>query len=200
MFIRLGLFAVLIASLCSGCSGDPEKAVPGDGGPDSGNGGTSVNGLVAGDHVPEGAKAVVVWSISSGSPDYAFKYGEGSSSGSKFTVTLSADPPAEAINSYGVGVGVVALVPASATVPEGKVTGEQLELLGLSASYAVIWKAEAASGVNGWMKTFPSGFACGRCVPAPSGESFDSFTQVDCSQVQIDAPSDLNTLHSCNWT
>ncbi|XYH93640.1 hypothetical protein ACMHYB_38110 [Sorangium sp. So ce1128] len=50
----------------------------------------------------------------------------------------------------------------------------------------------------GWSGRFPDGFGCGKCVPAEEG--FDSYEPVDCSEVEVQATSDFDSLEFCNWT
>jgi hypothetical protein len=150
--------------------------------------------------VPETAKAVVVWSVSSGTPDYGYIYGEGTATRGGFSVAFDAPPPPEAVNSYGVAVGELVLVPSSFEVPKGKITSsEQIELLGISTRHAVIWKAGSPERIN-WMQKFPDGFACGQCKAATGEETFDSYEPVSCSEIEIETATDLDTLEGCNWT
>jgi hypothetical protein len=135
--------------------------------------------------------------VSSGSPDYAFKFGEGSVTGAKYVVSLDGDPPAEALNRYGIGIGVLALVDAQVAIPEGKVDEATFDaVLGLSPRHAVIWRAEGAQDLS-WSGAFPRGYSCGRCVDAPEGETFDSFEPVECSGIEIQM-GQVDGV--CNWT
>ncbi|MFH0901186.1 MAG: hypothetical protein V2A73_11220 [Pseudomonadota bacterium] len=184
----MGLVTVFLAAFCVAC------------GDESGADGLSVNGSVVGTAVPANAKVVVVWLVmSSGSPDYTYKYGEGTSTNASFVVTMTADPPAQAIDSSGFGVGYVMLVASDAQIPDGIVTKDQLQPFGLSARYAIIWKNATVTDID-WTTAFPAGFMCGRCVPASDGEIFDGYEPVDCSQVQIETATDIETLDVCNWT
>src|SRR5438128_413220 len=70
---------------------------------------------------PATGVTVVLWQVTSGSPDYTWKYGMGSATGTMFMVTLDMVPPPQAINSYGIGVGIVGLLPAGTTIPDGMV-------------------------------------------------------------------------------
>lgn len=196
---------VLIASMaligipCVACSGDGT----GDGALPDG----PVSGSVTGSQIPHEAKAVVIWSVTSGSPDYAYKFGEGASRDAKFSVNFDGQIPAEAINSYGVGVGLIALVPPATTLPDGKLDGahdgnpssKELTPLGITSQYAIIYKTDTAKDFK-WSTSFPAGLSCGVCVPAPEGEVFDSFEPIDCDKLKIETASDPTSIHSCNWT
>jgi hypothetical protein len=193
--MRVVLSAALAASLCLACSdggSDPEHT-------NQPLSELALEGSVAGQVDAERTRAIAVWNVTSGSPDYAFKYGDGSSSGHRFVLSLDGAPPSEAVNAYGVAVGLVVLVPVNVEIPEGKVTEETLQLLGFSTQYAIIWKATASSG-EGWMQTFPNGYACGRCKAAPEGSTFDSYERVSCSQFEVERASDDRELQGCNWT
>ncbi|WP_437730504.1 hypothetical protein [Sorangium sp. So ce1335] len=175
----------------------------GEGGNDGeGGGGTdgfSFTGPITGDAVPEDAEVIVAWVVSSSSPDYAFRFGEGSVAGATFTVGVGADPPSEAINSYGVGVGVVMLLEPGTEVPEGELDEAVIEaaILGATPQHAIIWRDPSSQGPD-WSDDFPDGFGCGRCVPADEG--FDTFEPVECSEVEVQATSDFASLQFCNWT
>jgi hypothetical protein len=158
----------------------------------------SVSGSVTGSTVPTGAKAVVIWTVSSGSPDYAYKFGEGPTTDTRFTVTFSDSPPTEAINSYGLGIGVVGLVAEGTEIPTGRIDVGEREFLGVTPRHAVIWRSASANDLS-WSTAFPRGFSCGQCVPASPDETFDAFAPVDCSQVQIQAAA-LEQVELCNWT
>ncbi len=193
--MRLVLSAALAASLSFACSDDGNDPEPTN--PELSE--LSLEGSVTGEMVAERTRAVAVWNVTSGSPDYAFKYGEGSSTGRDFVLSLGSAPPAEAVNAYGVAVGIVALVPEDVEIPEGKVTAEALQMLGFSTKHAIIWKATPTSGM-GWMQSFPGGYACGRCKAAPEGETLDSYERVSCSQFQVERASDVEELQGCEWT
>ncbi|MGK3992385.1 hypothetical protein [Sorangium sp. So ce1024] len=171
----------------------------GEGG--GGTGGFTFTGLITGDTVPQDATAVVIWPVSSSSPDYAVSFGKGSVSGATFTVGFGSAPPRAAINRSGVGVGIVALLPPGAQLPEGKFDPETvgITLLGVSPRHAVIWRDASGEGF-GWSDSFPEGFACGKCVDSPPGEGFDFYEPVDCSQVEVQTTSDADSLDGCNWT
>lgn len=165
--------------------------------------GFALAGDVVGSDIPADADLIVLWAVSSSSPDYAYEYGDGSSSGPRFTLSLAdAPPPDLALNDYGagrrVGIGFVALVPSGSAPPEGVLDPDaELTLLGTSAT-PIIWREGAPGGDLSWAALFEEAtYECGRCVPAGEGETFDTFEPVDCDQLDIDAPAvDLD----CNFT
>lgn len=146
----------------------------------------------------DGAKAVVVWTVSSGSPDYTYAFGGGTTAGTQVFVSFSASPPADALNAGKIGVGLVGVVDASSTLAEGKLTKADLDTIQLvSANHAVIYRATSEVLMkNGWDGAFPKdSYACGRCVRKDEG--FDAFEPVDCSEVTVEP---MATADMCNWT
>ncbi|WP_437566795.1 hypothetical protein [Sorangium sp. So ce542] len=172
----------------------------GDGGGGGGTAGFTVTGPISGDAVPQDTQVIVAWVVSSGSPDYAFSFGDGSVSGVTFTVGFGSAPPSEAINSHGVGVGVVFLLEPGTDVPEGVLDEEVIEaaVVGASPRHAIIWRDPSGPGTS-WSDGFPYGFGCGKCAAA-EGETFDTYEPVDCSEVEVQATSDFESLEFCNWT
>jgi hypothetical protein len=171
----------------------------------------TISGPLTGSAVPAMGKVFIVWAVSSGSPDYAFKFGEGTSRQGHYVLGPLADPPAEALNRYPgdaqIGVGTLVLAPADVAVPDGVVTESDVSrMIGLSTRHAIIWKkgelacsSEPRCGDH-WLNAFPQGLSCGRCVPAKPGESFDRFEKTSCDDVGIETASDPRTLRACNWT
>lgn len=153
------------------------------------------NGIV-GTGAPATGRTVVMWVVSSGSPDYIYKFGEGTSSGAQFVVSFSANPPAAALNSYGIGVGIVALLAPGTAVPaDGMVDEMVLDGAGYTPLHAVIYKdATANPSIVPWIAPFPQGYSCGRCVEATTG--FDSFEPTTCTTVEVD----MTPANACNWT
>lgn len=148
------------------------------------------------------------WSVSSGSPDYLYTFGAGeaeiNASGSTFSLSFLTPPPAEALNAYGVGVGLImGLFDPNKALTQGKYMGDPDVDAGLVSKaaadrYAIIY---VAPGVNhsalGWSVNFPEGYSCGRGIAAPAGQGFDSFEPVPCAQVEFR----LDTLFDfVNWT
>jgi hypothetical protein len=154
----------------------------------------------------EGRTAALIWVVSSGSPDYGYKFGEGTIGNGRFSITLPGDPPAEAINSFGVGVAMVLVPLPGVTWPDGKLVDANLgsQISGISARHSVIWRAKSLdlgdAGVREdvtWPLQFPAGLSCGTCTPAPDGGSFDGFAPFACDQLRIDV---YGAVAVCNWT
>ncbi|HEU0029959.1 MAG TPA: hypothetical protein VFQ53_04945 [Kofleriaceae bacterium] len=158
--------------------------------------GFSVEGTIDVANPPAGAKLAVLWVVSSGSPDTVVKFGETVPTGTTFVLGLASDPPANAINSDGLAVGLLALfAPDAALPPDGTVVTDpdalEPKVLGLGED-AVIWRGPG-TGQPAWTAPFPHGYSCGKCVRATT-ETFDTFTPAAC------AISVAASHEPCNWT
>lgn len=153
----------------------------------------TVSGPISGTGTADGA-TFVAWVVSSGSPDYIYKFGEGTHTGTTFMVTLGTVPPPAAINSYGLAVGLVVVATAGTQPPDGMIDESALGGAAYSPNHAIIYKATGATGVD-WMNDFPEGYACGVCVPDGNG-TFDSFAPTACSNVEVVQGAE----DGCNWT
>lgn len=153
----------------------------------------TVEGMV-GSGAPASGRVIVFWVVSSGSPDYVYKFGEGASTGPQFIASFSAVPPAAAINSYGVGVGIVGLLSPTATLPPDGIVNSELDIVGFTRMHAVIYRNTTATPLP-WIAPFAQGYSCGRCVE--QGTGFDIFEPVACSSVLL---SLAQSGPVCNWT
>jgi len=166
-----------------------------------------VSGLTAVDEGatrPAAADLMVVWTVNSGSPDYNYIAGRGQLTDAGFEVELPSPMPAEAVNSYGVGVGVVVAMTPGGALPDGRLSDslDPAVLVGAAPRYAIIYRDPAAtvsSGEGDWMNLFPVGFSCGVGVAAPPSETFDSYTPVACDTMELRI-GDVSTFDFVNWT
>ena len=157
--------------------------------------GITISGTLVGVTVPASANVYVLWQVTGPNPDHLYVYGQGSSNGSTFSVTIPARPPASplAVNGSGIGVGFVVLFPAGYTLAEGQPPSTiDNDLIGV-ARQAVIFR-ETGQACFGWMATFPPGYACGECF---QGSPFDGFTPRSCAGLVIYVGSGGQV---CNWT
>jgi len=144
------------------------------------------SGDVIGQAIPAEANLIIVWIVVSGSPDYNYKFGDGSSIGNHYTASLPGALPAEAINASGIAVGFLALLPKTVQIPEGKLDGTiDSMIIGISKN-AIVFRT-AASQVSGWQSTFPAGeLSCGRCIPGATPSSNETLELAPCSELTID--------------
>lgn len=193
--VRMGLLiSVLVAAAACTDNEPPTAAVH------------TVSGFVSSAVPSEAHVAAIIWEVSSGSPDYVYKFGEGTVTGDRFSITLAGDPPAEAINSYGLGVGLVAVLMPGITLPEGRIAAGIAAadvLAGVSPRHSVIWRVEtfdfggATPPADFWPLVFSPGLSCGACTPAPDGGSFEGFAPTACDGIQVTA---FGTAETCDWT
>ena len=114
-----------------------------------------------GSTIPANARVLVLWGVSSGSPDYDYVFGEGTVAPvpGTFSVTFTANPPDAALNNGTLGVGLVILTTDQA-LAEGQVpaTYQFPGLLGLSEDHSVIFVKSAVSATDlTWGPRFPTG-------------------------------------------
>jgi hypothetical protein len=167
--------------------------------------GQTVSGSVDPTVQGDGLTAAIIWEVGSASPNYAYKFGAATVSNGRFSIALPGDPPAEAINSFGIGIAIVVVLAPGVTLPDGKLSTNILstDIIGISARNSVIWRSqslnlpESGPPPDWWPLGFPQGLACGACTPRPDGGSFDGFTPTACDQLQITV---VDTVNVCNWT
>lgn len=193
--VLLALFLLVGCGDDGGGGGTPDAAVDSSGSGDSGGGGAfSVTGVVNG-MAPANTNVAVIWVVSSGSPDYAYKYGDGSVAGATFTASFAAAAPAAALNNGTIGVGIVVQLAPGTTAPDGMFDEATFDTAtGFTPLHSIIFKVDGATGVD-WIEAFPTGYSCGMCVQ--NGTGFDGWAPTDCSNVTIEQGL---TAEACNWT
>ena len=191
--------AAALAALALGACADPYITPPFE--PPFAVSGTIENRT--GTPIPDGARVVVLWGVSSTDPDYSFLYGEGSidRATNRFTVTFDGPPPAQALNQpQGLGVGLV-VVTTDPSLHYGRLPEhwDTSKIFGASGQHAVIFLAGApATAPAGWPRTFRSGFNVGEGIPIPDSD-YEGFAPVsgDALKVIVD---DLANIDFVNWT
>lgn len=151
----------------------------------------------------EASEVLVAWNVSSGPEDYAYIWGRAAVTDDSFKLNLPNPPPAEAINSYGLGVGLLVVMPVAAGVPDGRQSESDEDkfeqVTGASERHAIIYvdreRAEAeisaaspdevAEAREHWLFDFEAGYSCGVGKEAAPGETFDSYQPIGCDAVQI---------------
>jgi hypothetical protein len=192
---RLTLAGVLVAAAASACL---------DG---TGPAGTfAVSGRIqnrTGRPIPADARLVVLWGVSSGSPDYSYVYGEGviDRVTGMFGVRFAGPPPAAALNNGVMGVGLVIattdhLLKDGDSLPNRPPT---FDILGVTAQHAVIFLASQPDTLQmpAWATAFDAGYTVGVGVKVPG--TFDKFVPVSPSSALliIDALANIEVV---NWT
>src|SRR5262245_48613870 len=107
---RLGVSLVAVLAACGG---------GGSGGP-----GGDVNGTitpVGGGSAPAASNAIVVWTSDVGQGDFIYKWGEGTSTATAFSIDVVLPVPDQATFGGRLGVGLAMLVPNGTTIPDGVV-------------------------------------------------------------------------------
>lgn len=151
-----------------------------------------------------------IWQISSGSPDYLYVFGSGEAeikaTNSTFSMSFLTPPPAEALNSYGVGVGLLMGLfdPTMPLAPGvGMFSDEVSDAPGIVTEaaadrFGIIYIApDADKTALGWTANFPDGYSCGRGVDAVVADDFDTFEPVSCDTVVLRIATMFDVV---NWT
>jgi hypothetical protein len=189
--MRARSIATLVASALIGSAGC--AVVP----TDDGDGGTPVfkaQGHVTG--AGGGGVLAVVWSVTTASPDYAYRFGKASPiGGTSFIVTFSSEPPDDALNSDGIGVGYVALFPVGTVLSDGELPND-LVPLGFTTRHAIIYRKPGLDSERWWSSRFPAGYSCGVCAPPPSGQTIDGYEPTICTSLELV----LSPIDACIWT
>lgn len=151
--------------------------------------------------IPPDARLVVVWVVSSGSPDYTYVFGQGTlSPGGTFRIQLAQSPPVQALNNGALGVGIIV-----ATTSQSLQNGDDIssipetELIGAAGRYGIIFVTtpQDAAQYRDWAAEFDSGFGVGVGVEVPG--DFDRFEPVPPSGVVLTI-DDLQNIDFVNWT
>lgn len=152
----------------------------------------------------EASEAIVAWNVTSGPSDYAYVWGRAPLQNGAFKLDMAGPPPAEALNSNGLGVGLILIVPRSSGILDGRQSEADEDkfesVVGASERHAIIYldraqaeaalsatagatPEEAARAHDHWLFDFAQGYSCGVGKEAQPEEKFDSFVPVDCSTV-----------------
>jgi hypothetical protein len=152
--------------------------------------------------IPANARLLVVWVVSSGSPDYSYVFGEGTidRSAGTFQVSMTNPPPAAALNAGSLGVGIV-VVSTNGTVSTGDDLDDipEADVIGAAGWYGLIYVCDPADAaqVRTWAADFDGGYGVGVGEEVPG--SFDRFVRTSASSVVL-MIDDLENIDFVNWT
>ncbi len=176
--------------------------------------GLVVRGEVAkGQKRPKDLKVVVLWNVDGPDGDYVYKWGEAPlQKNGAFALKLRASKlPAQAtiqIETFALGVGLIALVPRSYKLPDGKLTRKAFDalkpkILGNARRHGLIFRKGSTRTIEklkdrlAWPNAFEeSRISCGVGVDAAKGKTFDTFRPVKCKGI----PLHLGKIEWVNWT
>ena len=144
----------------------------------------------------------VMWSVTSGSPDYTYVWGKGSFDKNKMTfkVELPLIPPEEALNNKTIGVGQVFLL-KDKSLQEGKLPlqYDRNKFVGATGWYAIIYKKnDSTDSEIDWLPLFDKGFNIG--VGVEGSGTFDSFKPIEQGEKMKLIIDDLLKVKFVNWT
>jgi hypothetical protein len=151
--------------------------------------------------LPDNTRVLIAWGVSSGTPDYSYVFGEGTldAAAGTFRIQLDQPPPAQALNTGQLGVGLV-FATTNQTIGTG-VLGENLtedNVIGAAGRYGVIYiGSDASAEVRDWAAGFESGYNVG--VGVDVVDDFDRFEPATPSSVIL-IIDDLANIDFVNWT
>jgi competence protein ComEC len=154
--------------------------------------------------LPEDARVIVIWGVSSTYPDYDYLFGEGriDFENNTFEIVFDEAPPDEALNrldSDALGVGTV-MITTDQTLEPGKISMEafsKVDILGASGQYGVIYREGNFANVP-WSNEFHQGYGVGKGIDLPDG-TFDIFEPADRTTIEI-IIDDIKNIKFVNWT
>jgi hypothetical protein len=191
MRFKIALAMLLIASTVA-CS-DPTS--PGTG--------LVVSGTIqnnTGAPIPANTRLLVAWTVSSGTPDYSYVFGEGTinAAAGTFQIRFDQPPPATALNTGQLGVGIV-FATTNQTVGNGMDAGNVSvdELIGAAGRHGIIYIGDPTIQAPTWAASFPTGYSVGVGVDVEN--DFDRFQPASPTSVVL-IIDDLGNIDFVNWT
>jgi hypothetical protein len=150
--------------------------------------------------IPPNTRLLVAWSVSSGTPDYEYIFGEGTidAAAGTFQIQLDQPPPAAALNTGQLGVGIL-FATTNQAVGNG-VYGENMspdELIGAAGRHGIIYVGDPSILDPAWKAEFPTGYSVGSGVDVE--DDFDRFQPASQSSVVL-IIDDLANIDFVNWT
>jgi hypothetical protein len=190
--VRSGLAAALGVLALAACSDSTNS-----------DSGFVVSGTIqnnTGQPIPAGTRLLVGWTVTSGSLDYSYTFGEGTidAAAGTFRIVFNEPPPPEALNTGGLGVGIIV-----ATTNPAVGNGFHLdqlspsELVGAAGRYGIIYIADPNIQIPLWATAFTPGYGVGVGVDAVNG--FDIFQPTSQTGVVL-IIDNLANIDFVNWT
>jgi len=150
--------------------------------------------------LPANTRLLIAWGVSSGSPDYSYVFGEGTidAAAGTFRIQLDQPPPALALNTGQLGVGIV-FATTNQTISTGMDVADFpiAEVIGAAGRYGVIYIGDPSTEVPNWAASFESGYNVG--VGVDVVDDFDRFAPTAPSGVVL-IIDDLENIDFVNWT
>lgn len=151
--------------------------------------------------IPADARVVVVWTVSSGTPDYGYVFGEGvlDRNAGTFRVQFDGPPPAEALNAGVLGIGLVVATTDHSLQNGDVLTDPPAGFVGITAEHAVIFVSSRQDAMQllDWAAAFGNGYSVGVGVKVPG--TFDKFEPASPSSAVL-IVDDLANIEVVNWT
>jgi hypothetical protein len=153
-----------------------------------------------GQPIPAGTRLLVGWTVSSGDPDYAYTFGEGTidPAAGTFRIEFNDPPPPEALNTGGLGVGIIV-----ATTNPAVGNGYHLdqlspsEVVGAAGRYGIIYIADPNIQIPLWATAFTAGYGVGVGVDVVNGP--DTFQPTSQTGVVL-ILDNLANIDFVDWT
>jgi hypothetical protein len=150
--------------------------------------------------LPANTRLLVAWVVSSGTPDYSYVFGEGSIdvTAGTFQIQFDQPPPAAALNTGELGVGII-FATTNQAVGNGIDVDHipTVELIGAAGRHGVIYIGDPAIQGPVWAAQFPTGYSVGVGVDVEN--DFDQFQPASQSGVVL-IIDDLANIDFVNWT
>jgi hypothetical protein len=190
--LRTAVAASLVAAMVTAC---------GDGGGPSDR--FVVTGTIqnnTGAPIPANTRLVVLWQVTSGTPDYSYAFGQGTvdPDAGTFRIELDQPPPAQALNLGTLGVGLIVATTNQTLGNGGTIDDAALaEVVGAAGRYGIIYIGSDGVQNPQWATQFDTGYGVGVGVDVVG--DFDQFAPASQSSVVliIDA---LENIDFVNWT
>jgi hypothetical protein len=190
--IQSNIAAALLVVVSSACGDSTDSST-----------GFVVTGTIqnnTGQPIPAGTRLLVGWTVTSGDPDYAYTFGEGTidPAAGTFRIEFNDPPPPEALNTGGLGVGTIV-----ATTNPAVGNGYHLdrlspsEVVGAAGRYGIIYIADPNIQIPQWAAAFTPGYGVGIGVDVVNG--FDTFQPTSQTGVVL-ILDNLANIDFVDWT